>query len=117
MIKKITKIVKNNYKIKIKIEFHKIININAGNNLLMNIFIGKENSNILLFKEEEKRLVIPNKYEKQLFEDFYNKIDFKNIRKQCSLFNYKLFNQKILFGMSLTSKTYEDKKKSLFFFS
>ena len=93
-----------------KNEFHKMINANSGNNLLIIILIGKKKSNILLFKEEDKKLIVPNEIERKILEDFYEKIDFKNIEDQCSSLNDLLFNEKVLFGIPIISKTYEEKR-------
>ena len=87
-----------------------ILNDNSNQNLLINIFIGKNTSNILIFRDEEDMLIIPNENERKLFEEFYSKIDFNDINTQCSLFLTKLYEKKILFGTSLINKSEKDIK-------
>ena len=110
--KQLTKIIKSNYRNKLfKEEFHEIINKNSGNTLLINIFISQENSNILIFQNEEQKLIIPDENERKLFEKFYNTINFKRIYQRCNLFEKKIFSKEKLFGISIISKTYKEKKE------
>ena len=79
--------------------------------LLINIFIGKNASNILIFRDKEDALIIPNKNERKLFEDFYNSLNFKTINTQCSLFLNELYEKETLFENSFINKNDDDKNK------
>ena len=60
-----------------------ILNDNSNQNLLINLFIGKDTSNILIFRDKKDILVIPNENERKIFEEFYSKINFDDINIHC----------------------------------
>ena len=101
---------KNNRKKSFNADIERVINQSPKENLLINIFIGVKNSNILIFKEENENLKVPNKDERRLFEDFYNHININKIYSQCSLFKRKIYEKNTLFGTSMIDKT--DKEKN-----
>ena len=107
---------KNNRKKTLNADIERVINQSPKENLLINIFIGEKNSNILIFKEENENLKVPNKDERRLFEDFYNHISInKKIYSQCSLFKRKIYEKNTLFGTSMIDKT--DKEKNEIYIS
>ena len=107
---------KNNRKKSFNADIERVINQSPKENLLINIFIGEKNSNILIFKEENENLKVPNKDERRLFEDFYNHISInKKIYSQCSLFKRKIYEKNTLFGTSMIDKT--DKEKNEIYIS
>ena len=89
----------------------KIIKNNPAKNLLINIFIGDKNSNILIFKEKNEKLKIPDKEERKLFEEFYNNIMIDDIHEQCSSIKRRIYNKNTLFGIPIINKTNRYKKK------
>ena len=85
-----------------------ILNDNSNQNLLINLFIGKDTSNILIFRDKKDILVIPNENKRKLFEEFYSKINFDDFNTQCLLFITKLYENENLFGTSLINKSEKD---------
>ena len=84
---------------------------NSNQFLLINIFIGQNISNILIFIDKEDILIIPNKNEKKLFEDFYNTLNFGTINTQCYLFLDELYSKEKLFDFSIVNKNKNEKEQ------
>jgi len=90
---------------------HNVLKYNSKTNLLINIFIGGQNSNILMFKENDEKLIIPTKTEKKQFERFYKQINGYNLCSKCSLFKKSLYEKENLFGISLINKDNKEKNE------
>ena len=78
-----------------------VIKSNYNQLLLINIYTGRNTSNILIFKEKEnkKPLIIPIKEEKNFFKNFYleiynNKDNIDNLIEICGDYKEKLVNKK-----------------------
>lgn len=103
----ITKIIKDNINNK-ELQDKAIENIKKNFNrpLLLNIFINDIKSNILIFIEEDKNLIVPSKDEKKLFINFYHEIAKNiynsNIYKICEKYKSTLVEKKKIFGMKIT---------------
>ena len=109
--KELRNIIERNIKDKaLNKKIEKVLEKNSNQNLLINIFIGQNNSNILIFRDEKDDLIIPNKEERKLFKEFYNKINFDSINSECASLADKLFKKEKLFGKSLINKNEKDKK-------
>ena len=76
--------------------------------LLINIFIGIINSNVLIFTEEEKKIILATEEEKNILSELYRKIN-KNINNEEEINNLyqncrnKLYLKKELFGTNIES--------------
>ena len=88
--------------------------------LLLNIFIGKNKTNILIFKDEEKQLIIPTKEEKKDFEnlywDIYNNLGKYSLDIICNNFKSKLIKKGKLFGSDITNLESDDDINNYFSF-
>ena len=105
---KLIKIIKDNniYNNELNLIIPKALSKNANHNLLINIFIGAQKSNILIFNEEsQKKMIKPNTKEKSLISEFYRNIDKdKNkddLNNLCESFSKKLLTRNNLFGSSI----------------
>ena len=119
--KDITKIIEGNIKDKILKEkaIYQIEN-NKNKLLLINFYINSKNSNILIFIEEEKPLIIPTEEEKKLFFNFYFDINYNRhhqyrvVEKRCEDFKNFLVNRKIIFGKKIINLD-DEKNKNIYF--
>ena len=120
--KDIKKIINDNIKDKI-LRKKAIYQIKHNKNklLLINFYINSKNSNILIFIEEEKPLIIPTKEEKQFFYDFYFEINnnifgtYENLEKICEKYKNCLVKRQIIFGEKIMNL--EDEKNRNIYFS
>ena len=96
----------NNYDNKINSKIEQTLSDNFNKNLLINIFIGNDATNILIFGEEKNQLIRATEDEKILFSKFYDNIrrninDEKSINKYCILFQLALLTKTRLFGNNI----------------
>ena len=96
----------NNYDNKINSKIEQILSDNFNINLLINIFIGNNTTNILIFGEEKNQLIRATEDEKILFSKFYDNIrrninDEKSINEYCILFQLALLTKTRLFGNNI----------------
>ena len=114
---KLSKILKNNSNNNIDLQNKalKIIKSNYNQLLLINIYITKNKTNILIFKdeEEEKSLIIPTYEEKKFFENFYLEIynnmhNINNLIKICQNYKKKLIFKKKIFNINISNLDDED---------
>ena len=108
--KELIKIIKDNNKNEFNNNIYTVLNENPKENLLINIFVGEKNSNVLIFKQKDEQLVIPTNGEKKFFIKFYNQINGYNLKSKSSLFKKLLFEKENLFGNSLINKNEEEKR-------
>ena len=97
----------------------KIIRENYNKLLLLNIYLDDNKSNILIFIEKEKSLIIPTKKEKKIFINFYWKIakNYYNgtyLKKINEEYKKKLVEQKMVFGQKITNLD-DDKNIKIYF--
>ena len=108
--KELMKIITKNIKDKtLNKRIDNILDNNSNQNLLINIFMGGMISNVLIFRDEKDVLIIPNKNERNLFEEFYRRIYFNDINSQCFSFRNKLYEKEELFGTSIINKSEKEK--------
>ena len=107
---KLFEIIRNNneYNSQLNSKIAQVLSNNSSKNLLINILIGNDNSNVLIFTEEEKKLITATKEEKKMFSEFYRNIiksinDEKIINEISESFIDKLILKKILFGTNFDS--------------
>ena len=105
---KLFEIINNNneYNSQLNSKIAQVLSKNYNKNLLINILIGNDNSNVLIFAEEEKKLITATKEEKEMFSEFYRNImksinDEKIINEISESFIDKLILKKILFGTNI----------------
>ena len=105
---KLFEIIRNNneYNSQLNSKIAQVLSNNSNKNLLINILIGNDNSNVLIFPEEEKKLITATKEEKKMFSEFYQNIiksinDEKIINEISESFIDKLILKKILFGTNI----------------
>ena len=89
----------------------------ANNNLLINIFMGENKSNVIIFSDEEQKVVTANEKEKQLISEFYRSImkSINNVNKDidddinnlCLSFRNTLLSNKTLFGININNTNNE----------
>ena len=82
--KTLVKIIKdnNNYNNELNLQIPQAISNLDNRNLLINIFIGNNKSNVLIFaKEEQKQLISATEEEKNLISNFYRNI-IENINEE-----------------------------------
>ena len=96
----------NNYNDKLNLEIPQILSKNKNKNFLINIFIGNNKSNVLIFNEEEQILILATKEEKDIFtklcEDVMKKTkDEFIINNLCKSFCDSLLLRTKLFGFKL----------------
>lgn len=100
-------IIKNNNDKDLQNQALEKIKQNSNKILLINIYIGIDNSNILIFIEDEKSIIIPRKEEKQFFINFYSEIYYNrnnyNIEKICEDYKKKIVDWKMIFGHKITN--------------
>ena len=100
-----------------------IIKKNKEELLLINIYINSKKSNILIFIEEEKPLIIPTKDEKNFFLNFYYDIYYNksnaspNIEEICKKYKDILVQRKILFGKKISNLEKDKNKNRNIYFS
>lgn len=107
--KALLKIIKdnNNYNNELNLKIPKALSRNISKNLIINIFIENNKSNVSIFAEEEQETLITATYEeKKMISEFYGNIiknidGEKNINKLCSSFKTRLLSKKILFGTNI----------------
>ena len=104
---KLIKIIKDNniHNDELNLVIPEALSKNANHNLLINIFIGDQKSNVLIFNEESQNMIKPNENEKSLISEFYRNIS-KNKNKNdlnelCESFSRKLLSRNNLFGSSI----------------
>ena len=83
-----------------------VIKNNSNKLLLINIYQSEKKTNILIFVEEEKSLILPSKSEKQFFKNFYwaiytNKLEKKIINSLAEEYKKLIIQNKILFGQKI----------------
>ena len=105
---KLFEIIRNNneYNSQLNSKIAQVLSNNSNKNLLINILIGNDNSNVLIFAEEEKKVITATKEEKKMFSEFYRNIiksinDEKIINEISESFIDKLILKKILFGTNI----------------
>ena len=93
-----------------------VLNNNSNQNLLINLFIGEEKSNLLIFKEEDQVILRPNKEEMKKFKKFYHiiyqNLSYSNsfdIKNACQNFIVSLYANKNLFGIPILDKDNKEK--------
>ena len=93
----------------------------ANQNLLINIFIGNNKSNLVIFYEEEQKIITATVEEKKLISEFYRKIirninnDRDNdINQLCESFIKSLLSNKILFGTIIEETNNDNLYKIIF---
>jgi len=107
--KALMKIIKDNnkYNNELNLKIPEVLSGNISKNLIINIFIGNNKSNISIFAEEEQETLIAATYEeKKMISEFYRNIikyidGEKNINKLCHSFRNRLLSKKILFGSNI----------------
>ena len=82
------------------------LNNNAFSNLLINIFIGNNKSNVSMFIEEKEQLIFAKEEEKKIISQLYNDInkninDENNINNLCESFRSHIASKKNLFGFDI----------------
>ena len=108
--KELRKIIEKNINDKaLNNNIEKVLDKNSNQNLLINIFIGEKNSNILIFRDEKDELIIPEKKERKLIEEFYSNLNFDTINLQCTSLKDKLFEKEKLFRIPIANKNENDK--------
>ena len=105
---KLFEIIRNNneYNSQLNSKIAQVLSNNSNKNLLINILIGNDNSNVLIFAEEKKKVITATKEEKKMFSEFYQNImksinDEKIINEISESFIDKLILKKILFGSNI----------------
>ena len=98
----------NNYNRELNTKICQALSNNFNKNLLINIFMGTNQSNVLLFTEEEKKLIIATEEEKNKFSKFYNNImnsinDEEKINEIYKSFENKLISKQRLFGTNIAT--------------
>ena len=93
----------NNYNNEMNSKIQQTLSDNFNKNLLINIFIGNDTTNVLIFNEEKNQLIKATEEEKKLFSEFYENIkgninDENIINEYCKSFTLTLLSKKILFG-------------------
>ena len=96
----------NNYDNKINSKIEQTLSDNFNKNLLINIFVGNNTTNILIFGEEKNQLIRATEDEKILFSKFYDNIrrninDEKAMNEYCILFQLALLTKTRLFGNNI----------------
>ena len=96
----------NNYDNKINSKIYQVLSCNFNKNLLINIFIGNDTTNILIFDEEKNLLIKATKEEKNLFSEFYENIrkninDENALNKYCKSLILTLLRRTRLFGVNI----------------
>ena len=111
---------KNNNNLDLQNRALEKIKTNNNKLLLLNIYIGNINSNVLIFIEEEKSLIIPSKKEKQFFIKFYWDIlyNLKNyeLNKICEKYKKELEDSKMIFRQDITNLDDQKNKDTYFLF-
>ena len=109
---KLFEIIRNNneYNSQLNSKIARVLSNNSNKNLLINILIGNDNSNVLIFPEEEKKLITATKEEKKMFSEFYKNImksinDEKKINEISESFIDKLILKKILIGTNIDTNS------------
>lgn len=88
--------------------------------LLLNIYIGKNKQNILIFIDENKSLIVPSKKEKQIFEQFYLQVYKYRLNSYyldilCESCKNEIINQKEIFNEKISN--FDDQKNIKIYFS
>jgi len=96
----------NNYDNKINSKIYQALSGNFNKNLLINIFIGNDTTNILIFDEEKNLLIKATEEEKNLFSEFYDNIrkninDENAINEYCKSLKLTLLAKSRLFGIDI----------------
>ena len=105
---KLIKIIKDNniHNNELNLIIPEALSKNVNHNLLINIFISAQKSNVLIFNEEsQKNIIKPNKKEKSLISEFYRNIvkdkNKNDLNELCQSFSKKLLSSNKLFGSSI----------------
>ena len=107
--KALLKIIKDNnkYNNELNLKIPEALSRNISKNLIINIFIGNNKSNISIFAEEEPETLIAATYEeKKMISEFYRNIvknidGEKNVDELCQSFRNRLLSKKIIFGTNI----------------
>jgi len=96
----------NNYKDELNLKIQQILTNVSNKNLLINIFMGNNKSNVLIFTEEEKALIIATEEEKKILSELYRLInkninDEKEINKLCKSYKDHLLKKNKIFGLNI----------------
>ena len=97
----------NNYNNELNLKIPEALSRNISKNLIINVFVGNDKSNVSIFAEEEQETLITATYEeKKMISEFYRNIiknidGEKNINKLCHSFRNRLLSKKILFGTNI----------------
>ena len=96
----------NNYNDNLNLKIPQVLNNLKDRNILINIFIGNNASNVLIFGEEKQKLITANENEKYLISEFYRNVN-KNIDSDidinqfCESFRDTLLSNEKLFGLNI----------------
>ena len=111
----------NNYNNDLNSKVYQVLSNNFNKNLLINIYVGNNESNVLIFHEKEKKLIVASEEEKNLFSEFYHNINNKigheeDINEICNSFENLLLSRKKLFKSDIGEDESKNISKIIFSF-
>ena len=111
----------NNYNNDLNSKAYQVLSNNFNKNLLINIYVGNNESNVLIFHEKEKKLIVASEEEKNLFSEFYHNINNKigheeDINEICNSFENLLISRKKLFKSDIGVDESKNISKIIFSF-
>ena len=111
----------NNYNNDLNSKVYQVLSNNFNKNLLINIYVGNNESNVLIFHEKEKKLIVASEEEKNLFSEFYHNINNKigheeDINEICNSFENLLISRKKLFKSDIGVDESKNISKIIFSF-
>ena len=105
---KLFELIKDNniYNDKLNLEISNVLSTNENKNLIINIFIGKNKSNVLIFGDEEQKLILATEEDKKIFSEFCVNVMKETkkesiINKLCQSLCVSLISRSKLFGLKI----------------